>query len=234
MHLSAVGVAGSPGTGGWVRVGLMELTDRVGTAVPAPGVPEATGRRVVRSGQEWLVHTRHAVADRTVVWAALTRRDQLARWVGTWRPLPDSAVEFQMTFEGGDPMPVVYRVDACSVGRSFSASLLRPETAEPADVAVELTPAGVGVRAGTLITMAHSVRNRALAPHLAAGCEYYLDRFVELVEGVDRRGPAGPAYPACPAGSGDPATPDFDEYFVAHAGHYRRLFPLQRQSWPGG
>jgi len=177
-----------------------------------PLVPVPTGRRVVRAGQEWLVHTRHVLAQPASVWSALTRPERLERWVGTWRPVGD-AVEFRPTFEGDDVIPVVYRVDACTVGVSFSVSM--PETEgrpDPAQVTVELTPAGVGASAGTVVTLAHSVDDRVLAPHVATGCEYYLDRLVTLLE---RRRSGGPAA-------------DFDEYFISQAAHYRRLFPVQR------
>ena len=186
----------------------------------APGAPAPTGRRVVRAGQEWLVHTRHVLADPASVWSALTRPEQLAQWIGTWQRLPDRSVEFRPSFEGDDVLGAVYRVDDCTAGRSFSVSMPEGDgtapAQDPAHVSVELTAAGVGASAGTLLTLAHSVGNRALAPHLATGCEYYLDRLVRLLEG---------------GGVGDPAEPpgaDFDEYFVRQAAHYRRLFPTQR------
>jgi uncharacterized protein YndB with AHSA1/START domain len=173
--------------------------------------PAPTGRRVVRDGQEWLVHTRHVRAGSDSVWRALTRPERLDQWVGSWRPRADGTVEFLLGFEGDDVLPIVYRVDAVAPGRSFSVSVPDPDGVDPSHVTVELTPAGVGAAAGTLVTLAHSVGDRALAPYLATGGEYYLDRLVGLLE--EWR---------------SPHLADFDEYFVRQAAHYRRLFPTQR------
>lgn len=207
MHTAMHGeVVGAPWAGGIGRQGGRRPRR----------VPEPTGRRVARTGQEWLVHTRHVLADPAAVWAAFTRPEHLERWIGTWRRLPDESVAFLFSFEGDDLLPAVYRLDACVADRSFSLSSPEPETTDPAHVSVEVTPAGVGATAGTVITLGHSVGNRALAPHLAVGCEYYLDRLVGLLEHRSAEAPGGP----------DGA--EFDEYFVAQAAHYRRLFPAQR------
>lgn len=191
----------------------MVVQDGVGAqrGRPLAGPPAPSGRRVVRDGQEWLVHTRHVRAVPGSVWSALTRPDRLDQWVGTWHPRADSTVEFLLTHEGDDVLPIVYGVDAVSPGRSFSVSVRAPDGAGPAHVAVELTPAGVGAAAGTLVTLAHTVGDRALAPYLAVGAEFYLDRLVAVLEGLRTPHPV-----------------DFDEYFVRQAPHYRRLFPSQR------
>ena len=186
------------------------------TAPPAqrgPSVPVATGRRLTQDGREWVVHTRSARAGVEQLWDALTCPERLAQWIGTWRRLPDRTVELVFAFEGDDLLPAVYRVVSFDPGRSYAVSVLEPGYVDPDEVRVEVTPAGRGSR----VTLTHSVTNLALLPHLAAGCEYYLDRLVSLVERRRAEGPGGPE-------SGD-----FDEYFLAHASHYRSLFPMQRR-----
>jgi uncharacterized protein YndB with AHSA1/START domain len=174
--------------------------------------PAATGRRLTQDGREWLVHTRMVRADAPTVWAALTDPERLAQWIGTWRRLPDRTMEFLLAFEGDDLLPAVYRLVAYDAGRSFTVSVLDPGATEPSQVQVQVTPAA----RGTQLTLGHTVTNVALLPHLAAGCEYYLDRLVGLVERRRTHGPSGPE------------TDDFDEYFLAQAAHYRQLFPLPR------
>lgn len=223
--LSAAGVGHAAGAGGrrfwesgtgWVQMQAIMENVVLGQVAgqrrrQLSGAPAPTGRRVVRGGQEWLVHTRHVRAVPVSVWSALTRPERLDQWVGASRRRADGTVELVLTFEGDDLLPLVYRVDAVSPVRSFSVSVADPEGAAPSQVMVELTSAGTGAAAGTLVTLVHSVGDRGLAPYLAAGCEYYLDRLVGLLE--QRR---------------SPLLADFDEYFVRQAAYYRRLFPLQR------
>jgi uncharacterized protein YndB with AHSA1/START domain len=180
------------------------------------GVPQPTGRRVSRNGREWLLHTRQVASEPARVWEALTRVDRLEQWIGTWRRLPDATLEFRFTFEGDDLLPAVYRLAAFAEGRSFTVSLSEPGANDPSEVQVEVATAADGAeQRGSVLTLIHAVENVALAPHLAAGCEYYLDRLVSLLERRRAQGPGGPA------------GVDFDEYFLAHAPYYRRLFPLR-------
>ena len=187
-------------------------------------VPEPTGRRGSWDGREWLVHTRDVAATVDAVWTALTDPVELARWVGTWRPGPGGTIEFLMVFEGDDALPVTYRVDACETGRRLAVSMSEDGPAEPTHVVVQLIPVEVGPR-GVRLILTHSVTNLALAPHLATGCEYYLDRLVRLVETGDAELPE--------SGHLTLDAMDFDEYFLAQAPHYRRLFPLQRKGTGG-
>jgi hypothetical protein len=98
-----------------------------------------------------------------------------------------------------------FTVDRVEPGRSAGVTLCDPGSDQPwrCELTVE------GREAGTLLTVAQSITNRALAPSTAAGGEYYLDRLVAFV------------------GRRDPGTLDFDEYFLGQADHYRRLFPLR-------
>ena len=181
-------------------------------AWPGLSVPRASGRRLTQDGREWVVHTRTVRADASRLWEALTAPERLAQWIGTWRRLPDRTMEFLLTFEGDDLLPAVYRLLSYDEGRSYAVSVLDPGAAEPTEIRVAVTATARGAQ----LTFTHSVTNLALVPHLAAGCEYYLDRLVSLVERRRGEGPAGPE------------SVDFDEYFLAQASHYRRLFPVQR------
>jgi hypothetical protein len=187
-------------------------TQRSTSAAPgrtAPVVPEPTGRRVSWAGREWVVHTRVVAASPRDTWDALTVSERLEQWIGAWRRLADESVEFLLTFEGDDLLPAVYRVEAYVAGRSFTVRLCEPGALEPWEVRVEVAPMPPRDDRAVL-TLTHSVTNLALAPHLASGCEYYLDRLVGLL-----------------ARTGSEHV-DYDEYFLAQASHYRRLFPLQR------
>ena len=178
-------------------------------------VPAPTGRRLTWAGREWLVHTRHVDAVTGRVWEALTDPELLEQWIGRWRRLPDDGLELLLAFEGEDLLPVVYRVEAFLPGRSFAVSLQDPGADEPCEVRVEVAPSSGGH--GTVLTLTHSVTNVALLPHLASGCEYYLDRLVGLLHRRDGEAVA------------PPGSVDFDEYFLAQAPHYRRMFPVQRE-----
>jgi uncharacterized protein YndB with AHSA1/START domain len=169
---------------------------------------------VRRDDREWLVLTREVAAQATRLWAAVTEPEQLTQWIGTWRRLPDRTMQFLLTFEGDDLLPAVYRLDAYEEGRRLAVTLYEPGATDASELHVEVAPTDEGAR----LTLTQSVTNRALAPHLAAGCEYYLDRLVRLVERGWGDGQAGPE------------SLDFDEYFLAQAAHYRRLFPVQREA----
>ena len=67
----------------------------------------------------------------------------------------------------------------------------------------------------TTIRVSQAMANLALAPSVAAWCEFYLDRMVASFEGRD------------------PDDLDFDEYFVTQAGHYRQMFPVQSRAAHG-
>ena len=84
--------------------------------------------------------------------------------------------------------------------------LVDPGQVEAWWLEVELEEAGEE----TELTVRQSILNHALAPAVAAGCEYYLDRLVTLLEG------------------GEVDALDYDAYFLRQAVHYRRLFPVQR------
>jgi uncharacterized protein YndB with AHSA1/START domain len=175
----------------------------------APRTVRATGHALRRSGQPWIVYTRRLRAAPSRVWRAMTDPAEIARWVGTWRAVrADGVVEFFFTFEGDDLLPVLYRLDFYEEGRRLGISMHDPEAEHPWRLEAEVSGASGG---GTTLTVSQGIVDPSMAPSMATGCEYYLDRMVALVEGRD------------------PQALDFDDYFLAQADHYRQMFPVQRR-----
>ncbi len=174
--------------------------------------PSASGRRESRDGVEWVVYTRRLSVPREEVWASLTDPARLAHWVGTFRGDPTAGVvEMFFTAEAADGevlLPQTYRIERVVPGREVLVSTSSPGEPEEWRLLVRLVDHG----AGTEVRVAQAMPNLALAPSVAAGCEFYLDRMVAAMEGRD------------------PDDLDFDEYFVTQAGHYRRMFPVQRRA----
>lgn len=104
-------------------------------------------------------------------------------------------------------LPQTYRIERVLPGREVLVSTSNPGEPEEWRLQVRLVDHG----SGTEVRVAQSMPNLALAPSVAAGCEYYLDRMVADLSG------------------GDPDDLDLDEYFVTQVEHYRRMFPVQRR-----
>ena len=174
----------------------------------APG-PAATGRRERRDGRDWVVYHRTLRASVDDVWEALTDREELARWVGApLRSAPGDPDHFYFTWEAeGIPSPD-FRLDELVDGRSVAVSMGDSGDYSAWRLVMEIDGTG---EEGTTLSLAQAVANQALAPSVATGCEFYLDRLRAHLEG------------------GDVGDLDYDEYFVGQADHYRALFPVQRR-----
>ncbi len=178
----------------------------VRTEMLPPG-PPATGRRMQDEGLDWVVYVRRLPMPVDRAWKALTSPEQLASWVGTWRRTDDEGGgEFTLAHEGDDVLPIGLRIEHVEPGRRAVVALLDPGQVVPWRLDVTLE----GEDDGTALTVRQSILNLALAPAVAAGCEFYLDRLVTMLEG------------------GDMEALDYDGYFLRQAAHYRRLFPVQR------
>ena len=173
--------------------------------------PAATGRRESREGVAWVLYTRRLVVSREEAWSSLTDPTRLATWLGVVRA--DTAagmVEVRLTAEGEEFPVEVYVLERVVPGEALDLATRR-EDGEPGRLRLRLTEH----HGGTLVEVAQSVPNTALAPSIASWCELYLDRLVAYVEGRD------------------PDDLDYDEYFVTQAVDYRRMFPVQVQRWAG-
>jgi len=173
--------------------------------------PVPTGHRARHDDQDWVVYTRRIERGVDAVWEALASADERSRWVGTSRPVDDESGEFLFTFEGDDLLPMTYRLDHVEPGRSAGISLRDPGAERSWRLEVDLLADGDA----TLLRVEQTIVNAAIAPWVAAGCEFYLDRLVAHLEGRELR------------------VHDYDEYFLGQAEHYRRLFPVQRRSEVG-
>jgi uncharacterized protein YndB with AHSA1/START domain len=177
------------------------------TTVPMPGGPPATGRREQYDGSDWVVYVRRLPMRVDAAWNALTSPEQLSSWVGSWRRSSEAGTgEFTFAYEGDDVLPLSFRVEHVEPRRRVAVALFDPGEAEAWRLDVTLADDGDG----TELTVRQSIVNAALAPAVAAGCEFYLDRLVTMLEG------------------GDMDALDYDGYFLRQAAHYRRLFPVQR------
>lgn len=179
---------------------------------PAAGaVPEATGERETRDGVDWVVYTRRILASAEQVWAAWTQPEQLARWVGRSDGIVDGpsdrASAFFFTFEGDDLLPMTYRLDHIDEGRALGVTMSDPGRESSWRLEMDLLTDGDA----TVLRVAQVIANAALAPSIAAGWEFYLDRLVAILEGRE------------------PDALDYDEYFLNQAEHYRQLFPVQQR-----
>jgi uncharacterized protein YndB with AHSA1/START domain len=169
--------------------------------------PVATGTRRTRDGMDWIVLTRRVGAAPRAVWEALTDPDAVARWAGTARrrPGPGRGV-FDFEFVGEVLLPVAVRIEKVCHGQSITVSVAQtPAVGGRLVFEVVLRPGEDGT---TVMEVAQSVPSAVFAPSVAAGCEFFVDRLVGLLEGRD----------ATDVG--------YDEYFVAQADAYRALFPL--------
>ncbi len=154
------------------------------------------------------MYTRRVDASATEIWASLIEPTRVSGWLGTWKQEPDSPVlSLYFTFEGPDVLPLECAVVEREVARRLTLDMRGPgEDAEPVRVELELRTSGLL----TELTVQHAMVDPAHAPYAASGCEFYLDRLVAQLEGRD------------------PASLDYDDYFVGQAAHYRALFPVQR------
>jgi len=168
--------------------------------------PAASGRRESRDGVEWVLYSRRLTVSRDELWSSLTDPARLATWLGTFRGDPRSGVvEVFFTAEGDDLLPQTYLVERVVPGREVVVTTSNPGDPDEWRLKIHLLDAG----SDSVLRVAQAIANLALAPSVAAWCEFYLDRMVAGIEGRD------------------PGDLDFDEYFVTQAGHYRQMFPVQ-------
>jgi uncharacterized protein YndB with AHSA1/START domain len=199
---------------GWNVPDVTDVTEtarpgvRIGrTTVPLQAGPPATGRREEYDGSDWVVYVRRLRMPVDAAWEAITSPEQLGSWVGTWRSGDEAGTgEFTLAYEGDDVLPLSFRVEHVEPCRRVAVALLDPGEVDAWRLDLMLEERG----AETELTVRQSILNPALAPAVAAGCEFYLDRLVMMLDG------------------GDMDALDYDAYFVRQAAHYRRLFPVQR------
>lgn len=167
---------------------------------------DPTGRREVREGASYVVYTRTFRAPLDDVWAAVTEPERLQRWIGTWTGDPASGqVAFRMTAEGEDVDTEIYRIEVCDPPRRLVTRSSMAEDAE--DGQTWLLELDLAERDGsTVLTFAQQVSDPDVAESVGPGWDYYLDRLVAAENDADV------------------AAVDFDEYYPAQSGHYRREF----------
>lgn len=186
-------------------VSRTEIGTRMGRS-PSSWGPAATGRREVREGVDWIVCERLLSSAPTRVWQLLTDPAVAASWLGTWSR-SEGGVGYDFVALGDEMEPVSYLLSEVRAPRLLEVVMQDPRASGDWRLRLELTEHESG---GTRLAVAQTVAKPSLAPSVGAACDYYLDRLVAVESGTV-------------AGQ-----PDFDDYFVSQAEHYRRLFPVQR------
>lgn len=158
-----------------------------------------------RDDEDWLVYERRIRCSGDDLWAAWTEPEVLAQWVGRCdQGTIDGPSDFYFTFEGDDLLPMTYTLEHVEVGRSISVSTRNPGNESSWRLEIDLLHDADGM----VLRVAQLVANAAVAPSIATGWEYYLDRLGGVLEGRDVSGL------------------DYDEYFLSQAEHYRAMFPV--------
>jgi uncharacterized protein YndB with AHSA1/START domain len=153
-----------------------------------------TGRIEQRDGQHVLVQTRELKAPIEDVWAAVTEPERLARWIGTWTGDPESgSVLFRMLFEGEDHAGETMEIRVCEPPNRLHL------TSHFGDVVwlleLDLTHAD-GV---TTLRFSQPGITREQVGDVGPGWDYYLDRLVDVENGVDPAGRTWDDYSATSA-----------------------------------
>jgi uncharacterized protein YndB with AHSA1/START domain len=165
-----------------------------------------TGQRESRDGEDWLVYERRIRCTAEELWAAWTEPDVLGRWVGrSEQGKLNGPSDFYFTFEGDDLLPMTYTLEHVEVGHSIGVSTRNPGDESSWRLEIDL----LHDTDIMVLRVAQMVANAAVAPSIATGWEYYLDRLVAMLEDRDVSGV------------------DYDEYFLSQAEHYRAMFPIK-------
>lgn len=160
--------------------------------------PTPTGRLDRDGDRSTLVMTRTFAAPIDDVWASVTERERLERWIGTFTGDPeDGFVMFRMTFEGEDHEGEKMQIRECVPPRRLALTSQVGETVWFLELDLEEAD---GV---TTVTFSQPDIDPAAIENVGPGWEYYLDRWVTQFSG------------------GDPAVHDFDrDYYPAMKAYY--------------
>ena len=149
-----------------------------------------TGTLIHRDGGAELELKRRFDAPVTTVWEAITESDRLSAYIGHWSGDPASGVvTFQMNAEGEVP-PEHYHILEVHPPRKLVVQLGEsPDDIQPVgddDIPhqpwiVELNLIEADGR--TTLALRQQIENPDMAPEIAVGWEYYLDRMVAAEHG---------------------------------------------------
>ena len=177
--------------------------------------PAATGEVLNRGGAFAVCLGRSFTVPAEVVWEWLTEPDRMRIWLGeSDPPRPEERSGHRMFHLAGDTSDAPrldYAVERIEPITRITLSL-RESEAGPADhesawrLDLSLTPTETGCH----LMLEQTITDRVPAPSVAAGCEFYLDRLVRACHGRHF------------------SDLDYDDYFLAQAPTYRRMFPLPR------
>ncbi len=171
--------------------------------------PAATGEVLNRRGDFAVCLGRSFSVPPVVVWAWLTDPDKLRIWLGHVTPMSHGPGHFHLAGTMKDAPEFGYAVEQVVPQEQLTVRLFDSEpraTSRGWRFDVKLT----ATAPGSHLMLEQSIADRVMAPSVAAGCEFYLDRLVRVCHGQ----PFGDL--------------DHDDYFLSQGPAYRRMFPLPR------
>ena len=177
--------------------------------------PAATGEVLNRGGAFAVCLGRSFTVPPDVVWEWLTDPDRMRIWLGeSDEPGADEEPgqrSFHLAGDAADAPRLDYAVERFEPITRITLSLRESPSADATDgrswrLDLALTPTETGCH----LMLEQTITDRVPAPSVAAGCEFYLDRLVRACHGRHF------------------SDLDYDDYFLAQAPAYRRMFPLPR------
>lgn len=140
-----------------------------------------TGRLECGTSAPSLIFERQLPAAIGVVWNALTRPEETARWIGRWdgEAAPEKSIDVVWLFEEGAPVERV-RILTCDPPRRLALAA-GPDPDAPWLVTIELVESAEG----TVLEFRQLMANGLSPALVGTGWEFYLDRLTAVLAGGD-------------------------------------------------
>jgi uncharacterized protein YndB with AHSA1/START domain len=168
--------------------------------------PAATGEVLNRGGAFAVCLGRSFARKVDEVWCWLAEPARIRVWLGE----PDAA-QGRMLLAGASVQAsqLSYRIERIEPCERVTLSL-RDDDLFGEGVSWRIDVVLTGTSTGSHLMLEQAVSDRVPAPSVAAACEFYLDRLVQVCHG-------------------EPLTDlDYDDYVLSQGAAYRRMFPLPR------
>lgn len=168
--------------------------------------PAPTGEVLDRGGDFAVCLGRSFTVAVDEVWRWLSEPARTRAWLGEL--VPDQRA-IRLAGATAAARHLAYRIDALDPCRRVTLSL-RNDGVLSAGTSWRIDLVLTGTSAGSHLMLEQTISDRGAAPLVAAACEFYLDRLVQVCHGR-------------------PLTDlEHDDYVESQGAAYRRLFPLPR------